>query len=340
MELIVAIVLAVLLLLFIHTQLKGKITSKQPIYVINGFYMSMRDKYTKAAASIHYYTVEWDSSKLSWADFRAKVLGATDPGTADAGSLRRMIYDRWEELGLSACPDVGDNGVHGSASPFEALTERRNWLGATLEKDDFARAMSSSGVKKTVIETWTRDPQVPHDGKSVSVFDSLEDLDSKPCLEMAFKLAGVKGPKVNYTKNEAFIFLKPHAVTAAAKELVTKTLADHGVNVIKEGKIDGATIDNDKLIDNHYYAIANKAALSKPKELNPPEEKQKEFADKFGITWPNALRLGKVYNAVDGCGRLGLTGDAMDKQWASAKKGGKLVKFGGGFYAALVDPAP
>jgi hypothetical protein len=31
-------------------------------------------------------------------------------------------------LGLQYCPNVGDNGVHASASPFEALAERMNWL--------------------------------------------------------------------------------------------------------------------------------------------------------------------------------------------------------------------
>ena len=36
--------------------------------------------------------------------------------------------------------EVGDNGVHGSASPFEAMAERLNWLHETLEKDPFAKA--------------------------------------------------------------------------------------------------------------------------------------------------------------------------------------------------------
>ena len=46
-----------------------------------------------------------------------------------------------------------------------------------------------------------------------------------------------------------------------------------------------------------------------------------------------ALAEGRVYNAVDGCKKLGIGGDTMDKQWAAAKKAGHLVKFGGGFYA-------
>jgi hypothetical protein len=50
------------------------------------------------------------------------------------------------------------------------------------------------------------------------------------------------------------------------------------------------------------------------------------------------LRGGKVFNAVDGCKALGINGDEMDCQWAKAKKAKKLVKFGGGFYAGLVEP--
>jgi nucleoside diphosphate kinase len=85
---------------------------------------AMREKYTKESSSIHYFCIEWDTSKSSWADFRGKVLGATDPTTADEGSLRRTILDKYSDLGLAEVPNVGDNGVHASASPFEALAER------------------------------------------------------------------------------------------------------------------------------------------------------------------------------------------------------------------------
>ena len=61
------------------------------------------------------------------------MLGGTDPKAAEAGSARNMIFQQWRALGLAAEPDTGDNGVHASASPFEALAERVNWLGANLE---------------------------------------------------------------------------------------------------------------------------------------------------------------------------------------------------------------
>merc|ERR1712070_1299405 len=102
------------------------------------------------------------------------------------------------------------------------------------------------------------------------------------------------------------------------------------------GDLEGAEIEQRLLIDNHYYAIANKASLMKPAQLNPPKPKQDEFAAKFGITWEQALKDGCVYNAVDGCKVLGIDGDGMDKVWASAKKAGNLVKFGGGFYAGKI----
>ena len=45
------------------------------LYIMNGFFMSMRSKFTKPGSEIYYYSVEWDPSVLSWADFRGKVLG-------------------------------------------------------------------------------------------------------------------------------------------------------------------------------------------------------------------------------------------------------------------------
>jgi len=309
----------------------------QPIYVINGFYMAMREKYTKADASISYMLVEWDSAKLSWADFRGKVLGGTDPTGAEAGSLRRQIYEQWKDLGLKSEPNVGDNGVHASASPFEAMAERMNWVGAKLDEDEFAKALTGAGVDAFMIQDWTKDPQVEFEGKKGSLFDLLEDLDAKDCLEKAQKIAGVTGP-ATLTKNSAFVFVKPHAVTDAVVTLVKEGFAKAGITITSSGTLDGKTIEEKLLIDNHYYAIANKASLSKPAELNPPAAKQEEFEKLFGEKWEDALKDGKVFNAVDACTHLGMDGIGMDKAWAAAKKDDKLVKFGGGFYAGLVTP--
>merc|ERR1711879_96268 len=79
----------------------GKIGSgDEAIYVFNGFFMAMRAKFVNPGVSIYYYVVEWDSASLEWVDFRAQLLGSTDPAEAPADSLRGFISRQWKELGL------------------------------------------------------------------------------------------------------------------------------------------------------------------------------------------------------------------------------------------------
>jgi len=162
---------------------------KEPIYVFNAFFMSMRNAFTAPGRSIHWFTVEWDEANLPWEDFRGKVLGQTDPKESPPGSMRRLIYDDWKALGLPGQPNVGDNGVHASASPFEALCERMNWLEVQCKNDSYCKALTKAGVTEETIKAWSVDPQVKYDtGKKGSIWDALEDMDAKACLEKAKKL--------------------------------------------------------------------------------------------------------------------------------------------------------
>jgi len=161
------------------------IDGKEPIFTFNGFFMSMRAKFVVPGSSIHYYVVQFNPEELSWADFRGKVLGPTDPAAAPADSLRGIILADWVNLGLKTVPDTGDNGVHASASPFEGLCERLNWLKAPLEADDFGAQLLAAGIPADTIKEWSVDPQV----KGRSLFDSLEDLDASACIAKAVELA-------------------------------------------------------------------------------------------------------------------------------------------------------
>jgi hypothetical protein len=163
----------------------GKING---IYVINGFYMAMRAKYTTAPAKILFYTVEWAAESMSWTDFRGKLIGATDPTSADAGSLRGKVYSQWESMGLSAQPDTGDNSVHASASPFEGLVERLNWVGAELDLDPFGKLLLGAGVSTENAMAYAQDPQVSFDGEMTSLFDLLEDTDADECCAKVVKV--------------------------------------------------------------------------------------------------------------------------------------------------------
>jgi hypothetical protein len=165
------------------------IEGKEPCYIFNGFFMSMRAKYVAEGCSIYFFVVEWDESAMSWSDFREKSLGPTDPTTAPADSVRGKIYAQWEQLGLPAQPDTGDNGMHGSASPFEGLAELLNWRGATLASEPFGEAMLGAGITEETIKAWSVDPQVEVEaGKKGSLFDAVEDTNASDCLAKLVEL--------------------------------------------------------------------------------------------------------------------------------------------------------
>lgn len=158
-------------------------------FVVNGFYPRMRSKYTAPGKRIKYYEVEWEAALLPWIAFRKKVIGVTNPQDAVDGSLRREIFRNWSPLGLEAEPNSADNAVHASASPFEALCERANWLRARVSEDPFFVAMTKAGVNAATISAWMGDPAVLYEGKRQSLFELLEELDSKACVMEALRIA-------------------------------------------------------------------------------------------------------------------------------------------------------
>jgi hypothetical protein len=105
------------------------------------------------------------------------------------GSLRRIILDEWKILGLNAEPNKGDNGVHASASPFEGLAEKMNWLEKSVEDLQFGKELLAAGLSKETIKAWSIDPRVKQpDGVEGSLFDALEDMDVVTCLSKLVEL--------------------------------------------------------------------------------------------------------------------------------------------------------
>lgn len=132
-----------------------------------------------------------DDRTISQRDLFSYLLHAN--ATAK-GSIRRTILDSYKSLGLKSKPNTGDNGVHASASPFEGLAERVNWLGKKVEEDSFGKGLIAKGVPKDTIKKWSEDAQVSvegetKDGKTMSVFDTLEDLDADTSLAKVEKIS-------------------------------------------------------------------------------------------------------------------------------------------------------
>ena len=121
------------------------------------------------------------------------------------------------------------------------------------------------------------------------------------------------------------------------QDLVKAKLEAAGITVTGEGDIDATTIDEKMLIDTHYGAIANRAVRQQPKDLIVQEKSQADFAAAFGLTWADALAQGKVFNATESCAKLGVDGKGLETKWRQLTNGKDLVKFGGGFYAGLID---
>lgn len=84
-------------------------------------------------------------------------------------------------------------------------------------------------------------------------------------------------------------------------ELVKTRLAEKGIAVSDEGVLDNTVIEAKKLVDKHYGAIASKAVLMKPAELNVSADARADFQKAFGLSWDDALKQGLVFNAAEAC---------------------------------------
>jgi len=94
---------------------------------------------------------------------------------------------------LPGAPNVTDNGIHASASPFEGLAERMNWLEKPLAEDAFGKTLLEAGIAEETLRAWTVDPRVPMpDGTEGSLFDALEDLDLSECVSKAVAISKAK----------------------------------------------------------------------------------------------------------------------------------------------------
>lgn len=163
-------------------------TEGTSLIVINGFYAGMRAVFTDATLAPHgvrWMIVGWRSGSLTWEAFKNDVVGATNPAHAAPESLRGVVMSQWRELGLPKQPHGGDNGVHASASPIEALHERRIWLGRTLSSDPFALRAVAAGVTVETLEYFCSNPRECLGGGEdvANLFDALEGQSSATTIE-------------------------------------------------------------------------------------------------------------------------------------------------------------
>lgn len=165
------------------------------LWVVDGFYPAMREKFLKEESSIMLYVVGFDPHVLNWAKFRGEVIGATNPADAAPTSLRAKIKARWEQLDLANEPDNTDNGVHASAGPLEALKERITWLNFPLAHDPTGNFLVELAVwdeqKHHVLDMLLENPLLEVAGSKGKAFDLTEDKDTSDLYIFANNVAFV-----------------------------------------------------------------------------------------------------------------------------------------------------
>ena len=163
--------------------------AEENIYVLNGFYPSIREVFTAEGASLLALLLDFDPSHLPWKRFRDDIIGATNPAAADEESIRGLLHDRQAALGITVT--YRENVIHASASAFEALCEKALWMPELpLARDPLWQALQGSGLSFERLRTWREEnPLVTLDGRTATLLDLLECLDTDPTAAALRRLA-------------------------------------------------------------------------------------------------------------------------------------------------------
>jgi nucleoside diphosphate kinase len=157
---------------------------QETVYVLNAFHPKQLRHFTEPGRSIVLFNISGDRS---WKEARESFAGATDPRKAVAGSLRRLLMERKEEFGI---PEVSQsfNGIHLSAGPVEALIELHRFdsdHSSPEGESDFKDFSFGKDLIKTfgiIPDALLNNETIELDGKSTSIFDLTENLDSDQAL--------------------------------------------------------------------------------------------------------------------------------------------------------------
>jgi hypothetical protein len=162
---------------------------QETVYVLNAFHPKQLRHFTEPGRSIVLFNISGDRP---WKEARESFAGATDPRKAVEGSLRRILLERKTEFGI---PEVSQsfNGIHLSAGPVEALIELHRFDSdhSTPEgESDFKDFSFGKDLIRTfgeIPEALLNNDRLDVEGRSITVFDLTENLDSDDALRLLMK---------------------------------------------------------------------------------------------------------------------------------------------------------
>ena len=130
------------------------------LYVVNGYLPAVREEMYAPGAKLFYWELEFNFYRqFGWAEYMQNDLGDEDPTKANEDSVRAILHNEWEELGLAQQPTWTMNAVFGSRGPFEAYFHKSIYLpNHDPFKDYFYTAMLACGISRPTIERLGADP--------------------------------------------------------------------------------------------------------------------------------------------------------------------------------------
>lgn len=166
-----------------------EIESKK-VYLVNGFHPLQLEHFTQKGRSIITFNLVSDTD---WHVARDAFIGATNPKDAKKGSLRNILNEQQEELGLYISPSR--NGAHLSAGPVEGLIELMRY-DSNFSKNIIQKPTNYRFGNKLYnqfdldkADKLLENPTVRFRGRDISIFDITEEKNSDEALEMLSEIA-------------------------------------------------------------------------------------------------------------------------------------------------------
>lgn len=165
----------------------------QTTYLINGFHPRQLEHFVQDGRSIVTFHI---ATNTDWATARNDFIGVTNPAKANSGSLRNLLLQQRDALGLEEVSQ-GINGVHLSAGPVEGLVELCRFSGINPDQD--LNAIGSFLMGKALLRAASpatvrdilNDTKISVGGKTVSVFEATEEKNTTDALAI-LKSAGLE----------------------------------------------------------------------------------------------------------------------------------------------------
>lgn len=161
------------------------------VFLVNGFVPNLLATYEAPESVVTLLSL---TGPLAWRDARHAFVGATDPRRAAPGSLRRLLFEQREALGIDV--RLGANGVHLSSGPVEALAELRRLLPSDGASD--CRAIAEFRLGRKLVATFGErmaatlldNPGIVTNEGERELFDFTEGMDEDPAVALLSKVIG------------------------------------------------------------------------------------------------------------------------------------------------------